>query len=57
VNNGITQTKIDKNNRGYIESIYLEVENKNRKMTKIDKGDILALIEKTETIASISIKD
>jgi len=40
-----------------MESIYLEVENKNGKMTKIDKGDILTLIEEIETIASISIKD
>jgi len=57
VNNGITQTKIDKNNRGYMESIYLKVENKNRRTTKIDKGDILALIKEIETIASIFIKD
>jgi len=40
-----------------MESIYLEVENKNKRTTKIDKGDILTLIKETETIASISIKD
>jgi len=49
--------KIDKNNREYMELIYLKVENKNGRMTKIDKGNILTLIEETEIIASISIKD
>jgi len=49
--------KINKNDRGYMESIYLEVENKNGRTTKVDKGDILALIKETETIASSSIKN
>ena len=41
-----------------IEGIWnLRSRNKNGRMTKINKGDILTLIEEIETIASISIKD
>ena len=39
-----------------MESIYLKVENKNGRTTKIDKSDILALIKETETITSMALE-
>jgi len=57
VSNGLAQTKVVKDEKGYREYVYLDIENKNEEATRINKGEVLALIEETETIASISIQD